>query len=180
MFRRNGYFTEAGGEKNSLDAIKRLEKKTDIRGMIQVARYLSDRGNVNAQIRLFKLALTNQLSVEEGIKHGQRAAVQDRNLAIRLMSLYVELPDTGKITKAVAEEAVRWIHIAAEEEPRYEELSPKLMKILAHHYCRVEDPSNLDECTNNYALIWRTQALISDTHTSVRSRQFKEAEEGKL
>lgn len=178
LFRRKGSFTEAGGESNTLEAVKRLEKKKDAKGMIAVARYLSDRGNHIAQLMLLRFALQGRLSVEEGVKHGQRAAAQDHSVAPHLLSLYVKFLEKVPIKKTVAEEAFRWTYFATEVDPKYKEPGDKLMKIFAFNYCRNTTTSDVLDCTDTFNLIWRSHALINDTYTSVRSFEFRRAEEG--
>jgi hypothetical protein len=52
------------------------------------------------------------------------------------------------------------------------------MKIFAFNYCRNTTTSDVLDCTDTFNLIWKSHALINDTYTSVRSLEFRRAEEG--
>lgn len=158
---RQGGFVESGGETNSFSTMLQLLERGDVKTVIEMGRYLSDRGDVQAQRTLMTLAGAGRLDRAEGIRHGLRAIMSARTGdEMELANLYAQPAEPGaSVSKADAEAALLLLATAQLEKPAPE--IQRRIQQLSQVVCGGQDPKAMQGCLETQPAYWNMRAAVA-------------------
>lgn len=161
LYIRQGAFVEPGGEANSSKAMQQLLQQGQTEAAITMGRYLSDRGDVPAQLILMSLASAGLLDRSEGIRHGLRAVQSERTgREAELGQLYATPGEPGAtISEADATEALFWLATAQLDSatPANQERIREMTKVI----CYKRDLAAIKGCLETVPTYWKVQAVTA-------------------
>lgn len=158
---RQGGFVEPGGETNSFSTMLPLLQRGDTAAVVEMGRYLSDRGDIQAQRTLMSLASAGVLDRAEGIRHGRRA-IQSAPTGdeIELANLYLQSAESEMpVSEDDAKEALLLLATAQLNKPTTN-VEPQIKK-LSQVVCGRQDSTTMKRCMETQASYWKMRAAAT-------------------
>jgi hypothetical protein len=162
-YKRMGGFVDPGGEGNTYPAMSRLINDRRIEQAIVMGRYLSDRGDRDAQLALLKLGLSGALDRAEAIRHGLRAVHSDSFEGDESLGrLYaLGLSSHAPLSTHDAEQAMYWLSMAVVNKTARETTQPTINAVANEICSKTSESDKRANCLKTVPYYWRASALTA-------------------